>query len=118
MRAELPHVTLAPKGGDEMGIGAQHPGSPVEHHSRITVLPTTVLGWWAVGLSAGFWAFVLAATGVPRGATLGFACGLAGGVAALTAIVRHGERAVIVLAAFVPVVIAVAFVLAELIGSA
>ena len=61
---------------------------------------------------------MLAATVVPRGAAFGIAFGLAGGVAALVAIVRDEERAVSVLAAFVPVVIAVAFVVAELIGGA
>jgi hypothetical protein len=59
---------------------------------------------------------VLAATVVPRGAALGFLLGLAGGVAAVMAIVRDAERAAIVLLAFVPVLIAVAFVLAELIA--
>jgi hypothetical protein len=52
---------------------------------------------------------------VPRGAALGFVCGLAGGVAALTAIVRDRERAVTVFAALLPLAIAVAVVLAELI---
>lgn len=100
-----------------MGTGF-HPDAPAEHHRRITILPTTTLGWWAVGLSAGFWAFVAAATVVPRGAGLAFLLGLAGAVAALTAIVRDRERAALVLATFVPAVIAVAFVVAELVGGA
>lgn len=98
-----------------MTVGAERPGSPVEHRSRVVVLPTTHLGWWAVGLAAGFFALVFAATAVPRGAALGFVCGLAGGVAALMAIVRDRERAVTVFAALLPLAIAVAFVLAELI---
>ena len=83
---------------------------------RFTVLPTTQLGRWAVGLAAAFLVLVLTAGVVPRGAALGLACGLAGGVAALIAIARDRERAVTVLAALVPPLIAAAFVLAELIG--
>jgi hypothetical protein len=52
---------------------------------------------------------------VPRGAALGFVCGLAGGVAAVMAIIHDRERAVTVFAALVPLAIGVAFVLAELI---
>jgi hypothetical protein len=99
-----------------MGVGVHHPGAPVEHRPRITFLPTTRLGWWAVGLSVGFWAFVAAATVVPRGAGIAFLLGLAGAVAGVTAIRRDGDRGAILIATFVPVVIAVAFVLAELIG--
>jgi hypothetical protein len=99
-----------------MGRGVGHPGSPVKHRPTVTVLPTTDLGRWAVGLAALFFALVLAASVVPRGAALGMACGLAGGVAALMAIVRDGERALSVFAALVPVAIAVAFVLADLIS--
>jgi hypothetical protein len=98
-----------------MTVGSERPGSPVVHHPRISMLPTTHLGWWAVGLAMSFSALVFAATVVPRGAALGFVCGLAGGVAALLAIVRDRERAVTVFAALLPVAIAVAFVLAELI---
>jgi hypothetical protein len=98
-----------------MTVGAEHPGSPVMHQPRINMLPTTYLGWWAVGLATSFFALVFAATVVPRGAALGFVCGLAGGVAALMAIVRDRERAVTVFAALLPLAIAVAFVLAELI---
>jgi hypothetical protein len=92
-----------------------HPRASAEAHRRITILPTTTLGWWSVGLSAGFWAFVAAATVVPRGAGLAFLLGLAGAVAALTAIVRDRERAALVLATFVPAWIAVAFVIAQLV---
>jgi hypothetical protein len=99
-----------------MSVRVEHPGSPVRHRPRITLLPTTNLGWWAVGLGAAFFPFVFAAAVMPRGAALGFGCGLAGGVAGLMAFVRNGERAVTVLVAVVPLVIAVAFVLAELIS--
>lgn len=99
-----------------MDVRAEHHGSPVKNRPRITILPTTHLGWWAVGLTAAFFLLVFAATVVPRGAALGFVSGLAGGVVALMAIVRERERAVIVFAALMPLAIAVAFVLAELIS--
>jgi hypothetical protein len=99
-----------------MSVGVEHPGTPVKHGPRITVLPTSELGWWAVALAAAFFPLVFAAIVVPRGAALGFVCGLAGGVVAVMAIVRDRERAVTVFAAVVPLVIAVAFVLAELIA--
>jgi hypothetical protein len=59
---------------------------------------------------------VFAATVVPRGAALGFVSGLAAGIIALMAIIRERERAVTVFAALVPLAIAVAVVLAEVIG--
>jgi hypothetical protein len=99
-----------------MSVGAEHPGSPVEHRPRITIVPTTNLGRWAAGLALAFFPLMFAAAVVPRGAALGFVCGLAGGVVAFTAIVRDRERAVTVFAALVPFAIAVAFVLAELIS--
>lgn len=87
---------------------------PVEPRPRLTILPTTRMGWWAVGLAGAFFVLVLAAAVVPRGAALGFVCGLGGGVVALSAVVRDRERAVTVFAALLPLVIAVAFVLTEL----
>ena len=97
-----------------MGVGVAQ--SPVKRRPRMTVVPTTALGWWAVGLSAAFFPFVFAAALVPSAAALGFVCGLAGGVAAAVSIIRDRERAVTVIAAAVPLVIAVAFLLAELIS--
>ena len=99
-----------------MSVEAEHPRSPINHGPRVTILPATSLGRRAVALAAVFFPLLFAASVVPRGAALGFACGLAGGAAALLAIVRDQERAVTVFAALVPVAIAVAFVLAELIG--
>ena len=96
-----------------MGVRVEHPGSPVKRGPRITVLPTTRLGWWAVGLAAAFFPLVFAAGVVPRGAALGFVCGLAGGVAAAVAIVREHERGLVVFAGVVPFVVAAAFMLAE-----
>jgi hypothetical protein len=69
-----------------------------------------------VGFAAAFFPLVFAAAMVPRGAALGFVCGLAGGVAALLAIIRNRERAMTVFAALLPLVVGVAFVLAELIS--
>ena len=96
-----------------MGVGVEQ--SPVKHRPRITVVPATALGWWAVGLAAAFFPLVFAAALVPSAAALGFVCGLAGGVAALVAIIRDRERAVTVFAALVPLAVAVAFVLTEVI---
>ena len=98
-----------------MTVGAERPGSPARRRPRIVILPTTRLGWWAVGLAAGFLPLVFAAPVVPLAAALGFFCGLVGGLAAFMAIFRDRERAVTVFAALVPVGIAVAFVFAELI---
>ena len=97
-----------------MSAEGHHPGS-IKRQRRITILPTTGLGRWALGLAAALFPFVLAASVVPRGAVLGLACGMAGGVAALTAIVRDGERAVAVFAALVPLAIAAGFLLAEVV---
>jgi hypothetical protein len=92
-------------------------GIRVEHPARITILPTTALGWWAVGLTAAFFPLVFTAGVVPAGAALGLICGIAGGAAAVTAIGRETDRAVLVFAALLPLVIAVAFLLAELAGA-
>jgi hypothetical protein len=50
----------------------------------------------------------------PLGAIPGFISGLAGGVVALLAIGRRGERALTVFAAIVPFALVLLFVLAEL----
>jgi hypothetical protein len=76
-----------------------------------------VLGRWAVGLAAAFFPLVSAAAMVPRGAVLGFVCGLTGGIAALVAIARDRERALTVFAALLPLVVALAFVLAEVVSA-
>lgn len=99
-----------------MVVRVEHPGSPVEHRPRITILPTSRLGWWAAALAAAFFPLVFAAAPVPRAAALGFVCGLVGGAAALMAIIRDRERAVTVFAALVPLVVGVGFVLVELIS--
>jgi hypothetical protein len=98
-----------------MSIRVEHPGSPVRDGRRISFLPATRVGWWAVSLAAAFFPLVFAATVVPIAAALGFVCGLAGGVVALMAIIRDRDRAVTVFAALVPLAVAVAFVLTEVI---
>ena len=81
-----------------------------------SVLPTTRVGWVAVGLAAAWlvltagWRLMGSAGAVP-----GFACGAAGGVVALVALLRFGERAVAVFAALFPLAFVVLFVVAELI---
>jgi hypothetical protein len=84
----------------------------------LNLFPTTDLGRWAVGLAATFLALVLAASIVPSGAALGLVSGLAAGIAALLAILRDGERAVSAFVALVPLLIAVGFVVAELLSGA
>jgi hypothetical protein len=92
-----------------------HSGKPVRH-LEIPILPTGHLGRWAVGLSAAFLPLVFLAAAVPLAAALGFLCGLSGGAAALVAIVRERERAVLVFAALAPFAVALAFLLAELVS--
>jgi hypothetical protein len=104
------------EGGDKMSVRVEHRGSPSKHRPRINFLPKTHLGWWAVGLAAAFFPFVFAAAALPSAAAIGFVCGLASGVAALMAIIRDRERALTVLVALVPLVIAVAFLLVQLIS--
>ena len=95
-------------------MSTAHRESALQNRRRIAILPTTDLGWWAVGLSAAFLPLVLTAAFVPRGAALGFVCGLGGGIAALIALTRRRERALTVFVAVVPLIIAIAFILAEM----
>ena len=97
-----------------MSNGAVHQPLPAKKGRHIPMLPTTRLGRWAVRLAVGFPVLVLAWSILPGGAALGFASGLAGGVVALVAIFRRGERAITVFASVLPLVLVVAFVLAEL----
>lgn len=112
MPSVLRRVRIDVERRSRIGLGVEHPGSPVSGR-RIAILPTTKLGWWAVGLAGGFFPLVFAAGVVPRAAALGFVCGLAGGIAAVTAIVRDHERAVTVFAGVLPFVVALAFMVAE-----
>jgi hypothetical protein len=86
---------------------------PERGTGRVSVLPTTVLGWRALGLAAVGIVLVLAWAIVPRGAAFGFVCAVAGGVAAIVSI-RRGERALTVFAAVLPLLVVIGFVVAEL----
>lgn len=79
--------------------------------------PSTSLGRWALALAlAGFVLMNFAWTLLGRlGGFPGLALALIGGVLALTAIVRRGERSLAVFAALVPFLAVVAFVVAELV---
>jgi len=88
---------------------------PVEK-ARRAMLPSTRLGRWAVGLAAANVVLLMGWRLMgPLGGFPGLACGLAGGVVALIAIFRHGERAITVFAALLPALFVLAFVAAELI---
>lgn len=92
-------------------IGARPGPLPDENADRRGFRPTTRLGWWAVGLAAASVVLELAWQFLgPLGGFPGLACGLAGGVVALIAIRRRGERAVSVFLAFVPFANALVFV--------
>ena len=80
----------------------------------VRVLPTTRLGRFALFLALGFIVFNVLWRFLPGGASLALVCGIAGGVAGLTAVVRRGERGLLVYATFFPLLAVVGFVLAEL----
>ena len=91
-------------------------GHRLEGRSRppLRILLTTRLGWWAAGLGIAFLLLVFAAGTCRRGSDrLSAACAWSCGV---VAIVRDRERALTLLLALVPLVIAVAFLLVELIS--
>jgi hypothetical protein len=71
-----------------------------------------------VGLTVAFVAFLLPSIIVPGDRTLtnlvALLCGLAGGILGLRAILRHGERAVLVFLAVLPLLFAVAFLVLRL----
>ena len=96
-----------------MGGKAEHRRPPLSAAS-ITVLPTTYLGRWAVGLLVLFVGLLLGSSTVPHGAALALACGIAGGIAVLVAVIRDRERGVTAFVAFVPLAIALGFLVAEL----
>lgn len=83
--------------------------------------PTTLEGWWALGLASA--AIVLGVLGeaARRGDVggpfypLAFLAALAGGGAAIVA-VRRRERSLVVMLGVLPLVVAVGFGLAELLG--
>jgi hypothetical protein len=76
--------------------------------------PTTKLGRWSLVLAAGFLVFNVLWRVLPGAVSLALVCGIAGGVAGLVAVFRHGERGVAVYGTFFPLLAVVGFVLAEL----
>jgi hypothetical protein len=88
---------------------------PARRRRGPVIRPTTRLGRWAVGLAAANVVLVLGWRLMgPLGAFPGFACGVAGGILALLALLRRGERALTVFAALLPSAFVLVFVLAEL----
>jgi hypothetical protein len=79
------------------------------------VLPMTRAGWWAVGLGLAGLLLLLVWTVLPGGGAIGLALELAGGIVALVAFTRHGERALLAFFALFPFLMAVVFVVAELV---
>jgi cytochrome c oxidase subunit IV len=82
---------------------------------RRPFLPTTPLGKWAAWLAVAYVVLQFAWRLLgPLGAFPSFACGVAGGIVALVAVLRRGERAIAVYAAILPLLFVVVFVAAEL----
>jgi hypothetical protein len=86
---------------------------------RVTLLPRSRPGWWSLALLI---AFVLLMTllvtlpgTVPGAARFGFLAGVLSVALAVFAVVRRGERSVLVLATLIPGVLIGAFALAEII---
>jgi hypothetical protein len=80
-------------------------------------MPTTRAGSWAVGLATASFLLLLSWSLLGRlGGVPGLLFGLVGGVLALVAIARHGERSVTVFLALLPVLSVVLFLLAELVA--
>ena len=93
-----------------MSSGPDHPDRP------FTILPATPMGMWSVGMAVAGLALLLARAVGPMGwAMAGLALELAAGVTALLAITREGERALLVYAAMVPFLMAVVFLIAEIV---
>jgi hypothetical protein len=102
-----------------MSSSGIHQRAPVERRRRFAVAPTTRFGKWAVGLAVA--SFVLGTGWQLMGPVGGFpmiAVPLAGGVVALRAIFRDGERALTVFAALVWCLLAAALLVELLIALA
>ena len=84
------------------------------HAHAFRVRPTTTLGRRATIVALGYVVFMPLWSFLPGGAALAFLCGVAGGLIAIAAVWRRGERGLLVYAAIVPLVLVVGFVLAEL----
>jgi hypothetical protein len=97
-----------------MSTGGLPHGLPAHGRRRFAIAPTTRPGTWAVGLAAASIVLEMAWRLMgPLGGFPGLVFGLAGGVVAIVAIVRRGERAITVFAALVPFLNVIVFLLAE-----
>ena len=74
--------------------------------------PSTQLGWWAIGLAAACIVDILAYR-ILGGAMLGFLCGFIGGILALIAVIRQGERSWLVFLSILPMLWVLLFILGE-----
>jgi len=110
-----------------MQPGLEDPHATRPARPRFLDRPSTRLGWWAVGLGAAFivlWivnstVFMPSASDAPwRHVLLPFygifmlACGLAGGIVAVVALIRH-ERSWLVWLVLLPGLFVLLFVLGE-----
>lgn len=84
-------------------------------NNRFQLLPATRTGQWGVGVALAGFLLMLAWTVLPGGGAIPLAFELVGGTMALVAIVRHGERALSVIVALIPFLLAVVFVIAEIV---
>jgi hypothetical protein len=84
------------------------------HAPAVHYLPTTKLGRWSIVLALGFVFLELGLDLGPGSGRLGVLSGIAAGVTGLAAVIRRGERGLVVLAAIFPLAAVAAFVLAEL----
>ena len=91
-------------------------GMSADKATRIHLLPTSRLGWWAVVFSgvAIVWTLVWAI--VPFGALFAFAVGSVGGVLALIAVVRDKDKSLCVYVALVPMLFVLWFLLTEVLS--
>ena len=95
---------------------------------RIHVLPTTSIGWWALGLAGASMMLLFAVplinlipgevgnAAIFATYTLAFPAGVVGGIMALVAIIRQHERAVTVFLATLPLVMYLVLIVAEVIS--
>ena len=95
----------------------------MQHSNSWYVLPRTPAGWWAVALCAAFFVAVAVTVSADVESTVGplnlagafnFLVAVAGGALALYAMLRRGERSLIVLVPVLPALFAAGFELAEL----
>lgn len=81
--------------------------------SRFNETPRTKPGRWAVGLAIASIPLMLLWSVLPGGALLSFLCGLAGGILALTTIIRRKERSWLLFLAILPLLNVLFFLFGE-----